>query len=127
MDKELSSSSQDLPVPVRFILRLLEDWQLEKDDAASLLGFEDSELDYVSDVQSGYELLKRQDAKPRIANLLYIRKSLWIFFQDLEVENDWLREPQEMLDERMPLSLLKNGSMEDLQLLREYVDAMTGL
>ena len=71
--------------------------------------------------------LERQDAKPRIANLLYIRKSLWIFFQDLEVENDWLREPQEMLDERMPLSLLKNGSMEDLQLLREYVDAMTGL
>ena len=57
----------------------------------------------------------------------YIRKSLWIFFQDLEVENDWLREPQEMLNERMPLSLLKSGSMEDLQLLREYVDAMTGM
>ena len=127
MVAELSSSSQDLPVPVRLILRLLEDWQLEKNDAASLLGFEDSELDYVSDVQSGYELLERQDAKPRIANLLYIRKSLWIFFQDLEVENDWLREPQEMLDERMPLSLLKSGSMEDLQLLREYVDAMTGM
>ena len=127
MVAELSSSSQDLPVPIRLILRLLEDWQLEKDDAASLLGFEDSELDYVSDVQSGYELLERQDTKPRIANLLYIRKSLWIFFRDLEVENDWLREPQEMLDERMPLSLLKSGSMEDLQLLREYVDAMTGL
>ena len=127
MVAELSSSSQDLPVPIRLILRLLEDWQLEKNDAASLLGFEDSELDYVSDVQSGYELLKRQDAKPRIANLLYIRKSLWIFFQDLEVENDWLREPQEMLNERMPLSLLKSGSMEDLQLLREYVDAMTGM
>ena len=127
MVEEQSSSSQDLPVPVRLILRLLEDWQLEKDDAASLLGFEDSELDYVSDVRSGYDLIERQNAKPRIANLLYIRKSLWIFFQDLEVENDWLREPQEMLDERMPLSLLKSGSMEDLQLLREFVDAMTGM
>lgn len=127
MVEELSSSSQDLPVPVRLILRLLEDWQLEKDDAASLLGFEDSELDYVSDAQSRYDLLERQDAKPRVANLLYIRKSLWVFFQDLEVENDWLREPQEMLDERMPLSLLKSGSMEDLQLLREFVDAMTGM
>lgn len=86
MVEEQSSSSQDLPVPVRLILRLVEDWQLEKHDAASLLGFEDSELDYFSDVQSGYELLERQDTKPRIANLLYIRKSLWIFFRDLEVE-----------------------------------------
>ena len=76
MVEELSSSSQELPVPVRLILRLLEDWQLEKNDAACLLGFEDSELGHVSDVQSGYELLERQDAKHRVANLLYIRKSL---------------------------------------------------
>lgn len=122
-----SSPSQRISGPIRFILKLLENWNLKKSDAVNLLGFEKGDLNYISNVLNGYEELKGRDVKDRVSLLLYIRKSLWIFFQDIEVENDWLREPQQMLGGREPLSLLQSGSMEDLLLLREFVDAMTGM
>ena len=56
----------------------------------------------------------------------HIRATLASLFRDLEVENDWLREPHTLLDEREPLNLLLGGSMEDLLLVKEYVDAAAG-
>ena len=47
--------------------------------------------------------------------------------RDLDVENDWLREQHHMLSEKPPLSLMLEGSMESLVLVREYVDAAAGV
>jgi len=44
----------------------------------------------------------------------------------LEVENRWLREEHSLLAGRVPLSMLLEGSIEDMQLVREYVDTMVG-
>jgi len=49
-----------------------------------------------------------------------------LFFQNLETENDWLREPQPLLDEQTPMNLLLEGSMGNILLVREYVDSMAG-
>ena len=112
--------------PVQFVWKLLEFWRLEAHDAVGLLGFDSEDTDYVSAVLCGLEHFRGRDLRDRISHLFWIRKTLWSLFRDLDVENEWLREPHSMLDDRSPLSLLVGGSMEDLLLTREYVDAASG-
>ena len=78
------------------------------------------------DVLNGRAILKGRDARDRIAHLYRIRKILSALFRDEEVENQWLREPHAMLNERSPMDLMLDGSMENLLLVREYVEAAAG-
>ena len=108
------------------VLKLLEFWRLEADDVVGLLGLDPVDADHVAAVLGGAERFRGQDVRDRTAHLFRIRKTLWSLFRDLETENQWLREPHSMLDEKSPLSLLVSGSMEDLLLVREYVEAAAG-
>ena len=112
--------------PVRFVLKLLEFWRLETTDAVHMLGFDRADAGHVAAVLAGNEQFRGRDVRDRISHLFWIRSTLWSLFRDLEVENNWLREPHSVLDDRTPLSLLLGGSMEDLLLAREYVDAVAG-
>ena len=112
--------------PVQFLSRLLELWRLEKADAIALLGFESTDVDYVDSVLDGYERIRGRDARDRISHLFWIFRTLRALFRDLEVENAWLRERHGLLDDRSPMSLLLGGSMEDLLLVRDYVDTTAG-
>lgn len=125
-----SVSSEDRPSrltgPIQFVLKLLKYWHLQTQDAVGLLGFDPTDVDYVTAILEGKRQFRGQDVRDRITNLIWIRKTLWSLFRDLETENDWLREPHPMLDDRSPLSLLIGGSMEDLLLMREYVESAAG-
>ena len=112
--------------PVQFIVKLLDTWKLAPDNAAVLLGFEESGRDRVERILSGREPLSGRDAKDRIVHLLHVRGTLSALFQDREVENEWLREPRSLLHDKSPMDLLLEGSMENLLLLREYVETMAG-
>ena len=112
--------------PVQFVLKLLVNWRLSRDDAVLLLGFDAADKGFVRAVLAGAVDLHEQEVRDRIAHLFHIRATLSLLFRDLEVENDWLREPHTLLDEREPLNLLLGGSMEDLLLVKEYVDAAAG-
>ena len=52
--------------------------------------------------------------------------ALFALFGDETEENDWLRESQPSLDGQVPMQLLLEGSMENLLLVKEYVEAATG-
>ena len=121
-----SAKVHRLTGPIQFILKLLDCWNLEREDSIKLLGFEEPESEFVFKVLEGNEILRGRDAKDRLSHLFSIRKSLHDFFRDLKVENDWLREPQPLLDGQTPMTLLLRGSMEDILLVREYVDSMMG-
>ena len=112
--------------PIQFVLKLLEFWRLEMSDAVGMLGFDRADAGHVAAVLAGNEQFRGRDVRDRISHLFRIRNTLWSLFRDLEVENDWLREPHSVLDDRTPLSLLLGGSMEDLLLAREYVDSAAG-
>ncbi len=112
--------------PIQFILKLLDCWNLEREDSINLLGFEEFESEFVFKVLEGNEVLRGRDAKDRLSHLFSIRKSLHEFFRDLKAENEWLREPQPLLDGQEPIVLLLGGSMADILLVREYVDSMVG-
>ena len=66
-----------------------------------------------------------RDIQDRIAHLFRIHETLSSVFRDPVVENEWLRESHALLDGRTPVSLLLEGSMEGLLLVKEYVE-LTG-
>jgi len=108
--------------PVKFVNKLLATWHLEPESACVLLGFEPSRFAYVNDVLQGYETLTGRDTKDRIVHLIQIRTSLSALFRDETVENEWLREPHDTLNGKKPMDLLLEGSMENLLLVKEYVE-----
>lgn len=112
--------------PVRFVETLLGTWRLQRGDAVPLLGFESSEGEYVRAILDGRQPLVGRDIKYRIACLLVIRSTLFGLFRDEAVENEWLREPHRALDDRTPMALLLEGAMENLLLVREYVEEVAG-
>ena len=117
-------ASNRLADPVQFVLKLLELWHMEAADAVGLLGFDPMDADHGAAVLGGTERFGRRDVRDRISHLFWIRKTLWTLLRDLETENEWLKEPHSMLDDRSPVSLPVDGSMEDILLAREYADAV---
>ncbi|MDE2705982.1 MAG: DUF2384 domain-containing protein, partial [Gemmatimonadota bacterium] len=89
-------------------------------------GFDQADNGFVQAVLAGTANLRGRDVHDRIAHLFDIRQTLSSLFRDLDVENEWLREPHTLLDEQEPLKILLGGSMEDLLLVKEYVDAAAG-
>ena len=112
--------------PVQFINKLLKIWQLDPKDAVPLLGHEQSEMPYVSDLLNGRTALKGRDTKDRIVYLFHIRKTLSALFLSEEDENKWLRKPHAALEGQTPMQRLLEGSMENLLLVKEYVEAAAG-
>jgi hypothetical protein len=116
-----------IPGPLQFFAKVLQFWGLSANDATSLLGYEPADQRLVEELLAGRASLRGRDAKDRIATLFRIRSLLAELFQSPDVENAWLREPRSDLGNRCPLDLLRDGSMENLLLLRQYVEHVSGL
>lgn len=112
--------------PIQLLNKILETWRLGEADAISLLGLEPSGRGYAADLLAGRTALRGRDAKDRLAHLIQIRMMLSEWLRDEAVENAWLREPQDPLDGKAPMQLFLEGSMENLLLVKEYVEAATG-
>ena len=112
---------------VQFVVKLLDDWKLNLGDAVHLLGYEKQDIEYVDCILREIEPLRGRDVKFRISKLFCIRHSLWNFFQNLDAENEWLREPQSMLDGEIPLAMIQSGRIDKLMLLEEHIDMIAGM
>ena len=118
--------TRHLTGPIQFIRNLLNTWNLDQNDAVSLLGFEVKDQHYVRKLVDGYTPLMGRDIKDRIAYLFQIRGTLSDLFQSEDVENEWLREKHTMLNDQTPLELLLDGTMENLLLIKDYVNLVAG-
>ena len=87
-----------------------------------MLGFDPTEQKHVDNMLQGRVRMKGRDIRDRISCLLDIRRSLHGVFRDVNVENKWLRSQQELLDGQVPMYLLMEGSMDNLILVKEYVN-----
>lgn len=131
-EKSLSHGAVRLPVqqritgPVKFLRKLLVTWRLCDQDAAALLGFDETDATRARDLLAGRVDLKGCDVKDRIVCLFQIRKTLHSLLQDDIAENKWLRRPHVGLDQERPMDLLLEGSMENLLLVKDYVEAVAG-
>ena len=120
-------TTRRLTGPVQFVRKLMDSWRLDNGDVVRLLGCDPEDFEYISAVLDGRRQLRGRDVRDRIAHLFCIRRTLWSLFQDLDVENDWLRERHSMLNGKSPMSLIIEGSIEDLLLAREYVESAAGV
>lgn len=112
--------------PILLLRKILTTWRLGEGQATRLLGLDPSDESYVTGVLGGCQSLKGRDVNDRLAYLIQIRMALFAWFRDETVENDWLREVHVALDHQVPMDLLLEGSMENLLLVKEYVEAATG-
>ncbi len=112
--------------PIQLFNTILKTWRLDESDTIALLGLDPSDQDYAHDLLIGRKPVKGRDVKDRLAYLIQIRMTLSGWFRDEAVESEWLREPQKLLDGKAPMDLLLEGSMENLLLVKEYVQAATG-
>ena len=125
-DARISPYQARLTGPVQFFKNLLDTWKLDSEAATVLLGMDPDDESFAGDLLTGRAALRGRDVKDRIAYLYRIRNILSALFRDENVENRWLREPHTMLDEQSPLDLMLDGSMENLLLVKEYVEAAAG-
>lgn len=109
---------------VQFFERLLDIWNLDEHQGATLLGFE--QVSQVRDLLSGAASLRNRDAKDRLRHLFEIHAALDSLYRDEEVEREWLREAQSNLNGHSPLDLLLEGSMENLLRIRQFVEYLSG-
>ena len=123
-----SREPRKLAGPVQFFSKLREAWDLsDLRSAYTLLGYDASGQSHVDDILAGRARLVSRDEKDRIAELFVIRKILFGIFRDRKVENQWLREPQEILGGKCPLDLLLEGSWPNLLRVRQLTELMAGL
>ena len=120
------TESARLPGPSQFVVKLLEFWRLREGDAPRLLGFNREDAYHVALVLAGVERFRGRDVRERIGHLVRIRSILSALFRDRETENEWLRRPHSLLDDRVPMDLMLGGSVEDLSLVRDYVETAAG-
>ena len=108
--------------------KLMNDWGLFKKDMATLLGldFDASGQEYVENLLNGTCSFSGRDTRYRMAQLIQIREILFALFKNHEVENEWLREKQSMLNDKTPMDLLLEGPMKNLVLVREFVETVAG-
>ncbi len=125
-DAPTSAFVARLTGPVQFFKNLLATWKLNSTDATILLGMDPDNQSFVRDLLAGLATLSGRDVKDRIVYLYQIRKTLSALFRNEDVENQWLREPHSTLGERSPMELMLDGSMENLLLVKEYVEAAAG-
>ena len=59
--------------------------------------------------------------------LTYIKLALYVWLRDEDAIDDWLNECYNELDGRKPSELIATGTQEDLILLKEFIDFVTGL
>lgn len=62
-----------------------------------------------------------------LLDLFTIRKTLNGIFRDVKVENQWLREPQELLGNKTPLELLETWEPLNISAVRQMCETMAGL
>lgn len=112
--------------PILLLGRILTTWRLGELEAARLLGLDPSDGTYMADVLAGRKALRGRDANDRLAYLIQMRMALFGWLRDEAAENEWLREAHAALDGQVPMELLLAGSMENMLLVKEYVEAATG-
>ena len=121
------AAETQLSAPIMLLRKVLATWNLQIDEAGQLLGFEATDLRPARDLLEGRAEPKGRELHDRIVCLYQIRKTLDSLLRDEQVENQWLRARHEGLDGNRPMELLLEGSIENMVLVRDYVEAVAGL
>lgn len=105
--------------------RVMEQWALNDDDAAKLLGFPTPRI--IRELYAGLGGLDQRDAQDRLRAVIKIASLLHaVYGGSLAAIRSWLAASEELLGNQSPVDLLREGSMENVIRVRQLVEHMAG-
>lgn len=108
------------------ITRLLEHWQLEPGEQASILGLSAGSRSTLARYRKGEPLADNRDLLDRAGHLLGIHKSLRLLFpHDRDLAYRWMTTPNRRFGAR-PVDLVLQYGFEGLLGVRRYLDFQRG-
>ena len=115
------------PAAVRLFMRLGDLWHLAVDQRRVLLG--DISKPTYHNWQNGKVVTLTRDQLERVSLVLGIHKSLKLLFADEGSAHRWLTSPNRDLPfgGQSPLERALKGSIDDLYVVRRYLDAWRGM
>ncbi len=115
------------PVAVKLFMRLSNIWRLAVDQRRALLG--DISRPTYHNWQRGKVGTLSRDQLERISLVLGIYKGLKLLFADEASATRWLTSPNRDLPfgGQSPLQRALKGSIDDLYVVRRYIDAWRGM
>lgn len=111
---------------LRTFFRIAELWQLSAEEQRMLLGSPSSET--FTTWTRIQDMTLSQDTLERISYILGIYKALQILLPDQQAADEWIRKPNTAspFGGRSALDRMLSGHMDDLAVVRRYLDAQRG-
>ena len=120
-------SSEELSGPaLRTFFRIADAWKLSASEARRILG-DPPRSTYFLWKRTGEGQLSR-DTLERVSYVLGIYKALQILLPDQDAADAWIRRPNAapLLGGRPALNRMLSGTVADLYVVRQYLDAQRG-
>lgn len=98
-------------------------WDLDEDDEAAILGQPDRAALRAWKAGSGPE--PGEDTILRISHILAIFRAIGTLIPDRDIAAAWVKQPNAAatFDDRTALDLMADGDLENLKMVRQYLDA----
>ena len=111
---------------LRTFFKIAQTWGLNRSDQMSLLGLTATSTYQNWKADSDGRLTP--DALERISYVLGIYKALQILFPDTHIADGWIKQPNTGLpfNGRSPLDHMRQGKMQNLLEVRDYLDSHRG-
>lgn len=126
--KRMSRDPQQVSALLRMVFRLMEKWQLDARQQATLLGVRSTSTVYRWRNHGAKRL--REETLQRIAHLLAIQKLLRLLFpRNPELREAWVRARNKAarFGGKRPIDIMLRGEIADLLIARSYLeDAAAG-
>ena len=124
---EIPAEWKVLVGPEQFLAKLLDYWNLSKEQGAILMGYGTAGVARLLRITDGLSKLESRDEIDRILEFYTIRKILTGLFRNGDAENAWLRQTSESLNGNSPMDLLLEGSWFNLLRVRQFLETIAGL
>jgi uncharacterized protein (DUF2384 family) len=112
-------------VALKAFRRLSEQWQLDNDEAAALLGVSPSTWDRIK--AGRWDNTLSQDQMTRVSAVVGVFKGLHVLFAD-SMADRWPKLPNKgpVFERRSPVAAMIEGGIPRMLETRQYVDALRG-
>ena len=122
----LRTDAQKVAAVLRTFFNIMARWGLKNDQVRVLLGSPSAAQFYKLKSQQVTRL--QRDMLERISYVLGIQKSLRILLPDREAADSWIHRPNShpLFGDAPALDRLLAGNVEDLAVVRRYLDAERG-
>lgn len=103
--------------------KIMKAWNLSEDDEAAILGQSDREALRAWKDEKGPQI--GEETILRISYVLGIFKAINILLPDKRIADDWVKRPNKarIFGGGSALDRMTNGDIEDLKVVRQYLDA----